>query len=203
MNPCCINILFIISDDGFNVSTEFSLDESGNPVYEFVVGDYTYFITYNPVLSRWEMYVVEEEPLLIFYSTGEVTSECPYPSSYEDWVKLAPPGQASPTKIEFVIYTVDCQEVTPEVFENEQEENCEPYAPCKNKNLLSKSAVQLSKDIASISKQEVFGFNCEDAWNNIFMRSLIIDALNCLPYGTYSQEVEQCLIGKLTDKCNC
>lgn len=83
------------------------------------------------------------------------------------------------------------------------EENCNPYESCKYDNLLKRNRVSLSKDIASISKREVYGFNCGDAWQNIFTKSMIIDALSCLPYGVYTEDEERCLIEKLNDKCNC
>lgn len=200
---CCVYVSLLIDGELAQFTTTIEYIEWGEegelPTYvlqpELAGG--SIYIKYNPVTQSWELW--SQSKVLAVISTtfpGQISDICPV-SSANDWIQF-------PENELLLLGINPCPEdvYVPEIG-NAGEEICEPYAPCRNKNLLSKSAVQLSKDIASISKREVFGFNCEDAWNNIFMRSLIIDALNCLPYGTYSQEVEQCLIGKLTDKCNC
>ena len=83
-------------------------------------------------------------------------------------------------------------------------EDCNEYYPCRNQNLLKKSRKDLSLSVPSMKNLELFGVSgCEQTWENIFMRYLIIDALNCLPYGVYSEDTENCLISKLKENCNC
>ena len=57
---------------------------------------------------------------------------------------------------------------------------------------------------ANIKTAEVYGLKeCNDGWENIYKKYLIIKALECCPYDEYSLDDEKCLIGHLTDNCNC
>lgn len=201
---CCANIAFYGGDEVVQISM--SLEDIGTiPTYLFSWDSSDFFIIYNLINQSWELWLDGEPQIMLGFSIPNSLSDLCPESIFGDWFITAT-GYAQIAKIEnsdaFTIYRCDEEVYIPE-YGNVDEENCEAYAPCRNKNLLSKSSMALSKDIASLSKREVFGFKCDDAWENIFMRSLIIDALSCLPYGTYSEEEEQCLIGKLTDKCNC
>jgi len=109
-------------------------------------------------------------------------------------------GDQHPTYT-FTVYKVPC-DFTPTLPTIEYPIECLQEA-CRNKNLFNKHKRMLAEDIAGISKKEIFGFKCGDAWENIFMRNMIIHALSCMPTGVLSIEKEKCLIGKLTDKCNC
>jgi hypothetical protein len=216
---CCVSIGFSNGIDVIQYNVTLEIEYWGGigdiPTYSFTMNNQDYGIIFNSLTNRWEI-LNKDASQLIAYSTT-LSDVCPI-SSFSDWViteegydqigdiggglvELPPP---TPIPLYDSLYIYSCNEdVDVPESGNAGEESCEPYEPCRNKNLLSKSAMELSKDIASLSKRQVFGFKCDDAWENIFMRSLIIDALSCSPYGTYSEEVEQCLIGKLTDKCNC
>lgn len=129
------------------------------------------------------------------YSVSNISSDCPESISFESWVNV-------PRLIlDFIIYRIECDINNNDIPADVEPINCD--IPCSNGNLLKKQKSALSKDIADISKREIFGLKCGDNWENIFMRSLIIDALSCIPYGVYSKDTEACLISKLTDKCNC
>lgn len=81
---------------------------------------------------------------------------------------------------------------------------CDEVFPCKYGNLLKKQKSILAKEIAAIKNFEIFGVgSCDVSWDVIFAKSLIIEALECLPYGLYTQDEERCLIGQLIDNCNC
>lgn len=194
MLECGCIVLYVNSIKGLvqYLLGESSGDYNGYPYWELSEGGP--FVYYDDNSSTWYFSDVLGDPDV--YTATLPTLGCPT-------------GEWEVNPIFEVNYNSITSESCPEFGDldipdiYEPEEDCSPYEICRNKNLLSKSAMALSKDIASISKREVFGFKCKDAWENIFMRSLIIDALNCAPYGTYSEDEERCLIGKLTDKCNC
>jgi hypothetical protein len=206
---CCSLISFLNEENdlvqfSLTLSLETWPDLGALPTYSFDFATTQYAIRFNGTNQSWELWVISQGELILigFTTPGLIGDGCPQ-SIFSDWIMS---GSLFIDKInEATSFTISvCEsdlEDIPEIIQ--PEEDCSPYEICRNKNLLSKSAIALSKDIASISKREVFGFKCDDAWENIFMRSLIIDALNCSPYGVYSEEEEQCLIGKLTDKCNC
>lgn len=211
---CCAIISFIGSPNvvQFNLSLSIQtwVDYGSVPTYTFEVDSTNIAIVYNGANASWEMYDVTATPIMIAFSLpGVLTDTCPS-SDINSWfvtsdgyefiskVDMSDPDQLCES---FAIIQYDCPEV---ILPGDHDAiDCEPFQPCYNKQTLKRSSASLSKDIASISKREVFGFNCEDAWNNIFMRNSIIHALSCLPYGYYSEADEQCLISKLNDKCDC
>lgn len=142
---------------------------------------------------------INNEDLYVF----ESEYVCPI-STLEDWESLQ--GEDPIFEItSLFISPVSCED--PEIDVPDiivPDPNCdEPYA-CRFTNLLKKQKYALSVDIASNSKNQVFGLKgCEENWNNLFMRHLIIDALKCIPQGVYSEATENCLINKLTENCNC
>lgn len=85
-----------------------------------------------------------------------------------------------------------------------EEEKCYEAFSCKFANLIKKQKKSLALDIANIRDQEVYGLKgCDENWDNIFMRYLIMDVLQCSPYGYFSESTENCLINKLSENCNC
>jgi hypothetical protein len=198
MGNCCLNILITFGDQQYNYSfvREYFSDGSFHRYYATLdepndeEGLYLY---YNEGISAWQM-LSEFDGSLLFTSGETVPLDCPASNS-DQWIP------EDRVVLDFIIYEIDCEIVTPPsppVFEDG-----EPVIYCRNKNLFKKQKAKLSKDIAAISKREVFGFDCGGEWENLFMRSLIIDALSCPPYGVISDDTERCLIGKLNEKCNC
>jgi hypothetical protein len=156
--------------------------------WSYTIGIETYFTWFNIESSSWvvsDTLGFSEDLLASLDFDG-----CPF----GEWTIFS-------DKIDSIISFECTEEPNPPI--DVIEETCSPYEICKYDNLLKRNRVSLSKDIASISKREVYGFNCGDAWQTIFTKSMIIDALSCLPYGVYTEDEERCLIGKLNDKCNC
>lgn len=209
---CCIKIGFsngidIVQYD-LVLTTSYWPGLGDIATYKFLLNGEDCSIIYNSTTSRWELINVASNPILLAYSTT-ASDTCPV-SSIADW-SITEDGYAYIAKIKSsdpdhpynLLYTYECG--TDEVILPGDHDaiDCDPFIPCQNNQTLKRSSAVLSKEIASISKREVFGFNCDDAWNTIFMKNSIIHALSCLPYGFYSEADEQCLIGKLNDKCNC
>jgi hypothetical protein len=192
MGNCCLNISVI----GFierGIVYEANCPITGEyPSFSFQLEESEISLIFNEELSIWQMI---DGDILLSQSTYEGDNECPSGLQF-----TFSGGDKSPD-FTFTVYQFPCDLTpTPPIIE---------YAPeclqeaCRNKNLLNKQKRALAEDIAGISKKEIFGFKCGDAWENIFMRNLIIHALSCMPTGVLSVEKEKCLIGKLTDKCNC
>jgi hypothetical protein len=188
--PCeCIRVNVYSADSEVY---QFQLNQLGyyNGFYywSYTIGIETYFIWFNIESSSW---VVSDSLGSSDGFLAELDFDgCPF----GEWTTYSP-------KIASIISFECTEEPNPPI--DVIEETCSPYEICKYDNLLKRNRVSLSKDIASISKREVYGFNCGDAWQTIFTKSMIIDALSCLPYGVYTEDEERCLIGKLNDKCNC
>ena len=187
--PCeCIRLNVYSSDSQVY---QFQLNQLGyyNGFYywSYTLGE-TYFIWFDTVSSSW---ILSDALGSLDGFLAELTFDgCPF----GEWIVYS-------LKIASIISFECTSEPKPPI--EVIEENCSPYEICKYDNLLKRNRVSLSKDIASISKREVYGFNCGDAWQNIFTKSMVIDALSCLPYGVYTEDEERCLIEKLNDKCNC
>lgn len=188
-----INVYVNVAEDLVD-TLQFQLNQSGsyNGVY-FWSYDYdetTYFIWFNTSSSSW---VISSGLGITDGISAELNvSGCPF----GEW-------ESFEAKIPSII-SFECQpDIVVEPIEYPDAENCDPFEPCKYSNLLKRNRVSLSKEISAISKREVYGFNCEDSWKTIFTKSMIIDALSCLPYGIYTEEEERCLIEKLNDKCDC
>ena len=188
--PCeCIRLNVYSSDSQVY---QFQLNQLGyyNGFYywSYTIEEETYFIWFDTISSSW---ILSDALGSSDGFLAELTFDgCPF----GNWTTYSP-------KIASIISFECTSEPEPPV--EVIEENCNPYEICKYDNLLKRNRVSLSKDIASISKREVYGFNCGDAWQNIFTKSMVIDALSCLPYGVYTEDEERCLIEKLNDKCNC
>jgi hypothetical protein len=192
MDNCCINIYGIGVIDKEIVYEINSTLNGAYPNYTFYDGEVTIDVVYDEEELLW--YLISEEKIL---ATSEFSGnkDCP------DGLQFTFNGGDRSPDFTFTTYQFPCDLTpTPPIIE---------YAPeclqeaCRNKNLFNKHKRMLAEDIAGISKKEIFGFKCGDAWENIFMRNMIIHALSCMPTGVLSVEKEKCLIGKLTDKCNC
>jgi len=201
MGECCLNILIKFSGREYNISLVKELDLDGSLVrYNFddPVNGIDVALEYREDLGKWVIEDVDADEV-IFIAGDDVPLDCPISSS-DDWVFDADPE--SYTEYSFVIYEVQCMVLDnniPDPYPVEESD----FNYCTNSTLFKKQKGRLSKDIAAISKREVFGFDCGGEWENLFMRSLIIDALSCPPYGVISKDTERCLIGKLNEKCNC
>jgi len=190
--PCeCIRLNVYSSDSQVY---QFQLNQLGyyNGFYywSYTIGGVTYFIWFDTVSSSWILSDALGSSDDASVSATLDFNGCPF----GEWIVYS-------RKIDSLISFECTSEPEPPI--EVIEENCSPYEICKYDNLLKRNRVSLSKDIASISKREVYGFNCGDAWQNIFTKSMVIDALSCLPYGVYTEDEERCLIEKLNDKCNC
>ena len=200
MGDCCINILITFGEEQYNYSfvREFLPDGTFFRYYATLDDpndDDGLYLYYNENISAWEI-INQLDGELLFTSGENVPLDCPVSSS-EDWT---PEGRIA---FSFIIYEIECaigEDDEPTPYPEVPEEY---VADCTNSTLLKKQKAKLSKDIAAISKREVFGFDCGGEWENMFMRSLIIDALSCPPYVAISKDTERCLIGKLNEKCNC
>jgi hypothetical protein len=192
MDKCCLNIDIYKGEDGITLALTANYDEEG------VFISYTFFhlyveayrFVYDEITSTWFFYLGID----LIASYEGLDENCPQSYS-EDWT------YEGRIQFSFILYAVECNHDNNDIPADVEPINCD--IPCTNGNLLKKQKASLAADIADISKREVFGLKCNDNWENIFMRSLIIDALSCLPYGIYSKDEEQCLIGNLTDNCNC
>ena len=192
MDKCCLNIDIYQGEEIITLAVKANYDESG------VFINYTFFYSYANAYS----FVYDELTATWFFYLGAsliasyegLDANCPQSYGY-DWT------YEGRLEFDFILYAVECDINNDDIPADVEPLYCD--IPCTNGNLLKKQKSALSKDIADISKREVFGLKCGDNWENIFMRSLIIDALSCVPYGVYSKDTEACLISKLTDKCNC
>lgn len=192
MDNCCLNIYgvgLIEKDIVFECN---SVVQGEYPDFSFDSGDGTLNISYDSGDSLWYLSAGAE---ILATSSYDTETSCP------DGLQFAFSGGDMSPNYTFTVYQVPC-DLNPVPPTIEYPLEC-VEEPCRNKNLLNKHRALLAEDIAGISKKEVFGFKCGDAWENIFMRNMIIHALSCMPTGVLSVEKENCLIGKLTDKCNC
>lgn len=198
MGDCCLNISGVgVTGEGDIVYEVNCVLNGSFPEYTFdiIIDDViveTYYISYDNENSIWDLnntieYIASSE------FSGNLT--CP------DGLQFTQAGGDQEPSITYTVYQIPCN-LTPTPPTIEYPVECLQEA-CRNKNLLNKEKRSLAEDIAGISKKEIFGFKCGDAWENIFMRNLIIHALSCMPTGVLSVEKEKCLTGKLTDKCNC
>jgi len=191
MDNCCLNVHGVGILDKEVVYEIDAILNGSYPNYYFDYGGGNMDVQYDDELLVWNL-VLDAETL-----DSSEFSDTPCPSGLQfNFVD----GDQSPD-FTFIIYEVPC-DVTPTPPSITYPTECLQEA-CRNKNLFNKHKRMLAEDIAGISKKEIFGFKCGDAWENIFMRNMIIHALSCMPTGVLSVEKENCLIGKLTDKCNC
>jgi len=191
MDNCCLN-MYVSGTVGREQVFEWTSTITGSyPEFQFDVDGTALSLFFNEETSYWQIlgegFVVCETPVL------PQNNECPN--------GLQVPSEDGDVLYTFNVYSVPCGEPY-DVPTIEYPLECLQEA-CRNKNLFNKHKRMLAEDIAGISKKEIFGFKCGDAWENIFMRNMIIHALSCMPTGVLSIEKENCLIGKLTDKCNC
>lgn len=189
--PCeCIRLnVYLVNSEVYQYQLNQLGYYNGFYYWSYTFDETTYFIWFDPISSSWifsDALGSSENLLATLDFNG-----CPF----GEWMVAS-------SKLISSIISFECTS-EPEPPIEVIEENCSPYEICKYDNLLKRNRVSLSKDIASISKREVYGFNCGDAWQNIFTKSMVIDALSCLPYGVYTEDEERCLIEKLNDKCNC
>jgi len=193
---CCINIQFTTREgDTINLACTkvFPLTFPASYAIDFDSIDPGVTLLLSIVDGVWQMADMSNPSIVYFVSN--ISFDCPESIYSESWVNV------SRLIADFIIYRIECDINNNDIPADVEPINCD--IPCTNGNLLKKQKASLANDIADISKREVFGLKCNDNWENIFMRSLIIDALSCLPYGIYSKDEEQCLIGNLTDNCNC
>lgn len=197
-DTCCVNIQFSAEgEDSINVSCVKVLPLTSPAKYTIDLDSvYPGLVLLLTTINGFWTIVDESNPSNVYF-TSFYSSNCPDSIFDGVWTKTDVVFMYDT----FVIYRVPC-----EVGDNDIPADVDPPycdVPCRNGNFLKKQKAILGKNIADISKREVFGLKCEDNWEHIFMKSLIIDGLSCLPYGVYSEDEEACLIGKLTDKCNC
>jgi hypothetical protein len=190
---CCLNIHGIGLTEVGDVIYEVNTTLNGSyPNYTFYDGMDTLYISYDEEVSLW--YLNGEIETL---ASAEFSGNQYCPDGLQFSFNIGDEGP----NYTYTVYQIPCVLTpTPPIIEYPVE--CLQEA-CRNKNLFNKHKRMLAEDIAAISKKEIFGFKCGDAWENIFMRNMIIHALSCMPTGVLSVEKEKCLIGKLTDKCNC
>lgn len=194
MDNCCLNLYGVSSWKGGVIYEVNAPLEGSYPNFYSNIGETTLNIVYNEETSLWYFYDGDGELASTTYSG---TESCPDGLNFTFSFEM---GEIV-TTYTFTVYQFPC-DLTPVPPTIDYPLEC-VQEPCRNKNLFRKQKGELSKDIAGVSKKEIFGFKCGDAWENIFMRNLIIHALSCMPTGVLSVEKEKCLIGKLTDKCNC
>jgi hypothetical protein len=199
MGDCCLNISGVgVTGEGDIVYEVNCVLNGSFPEYTFDVTDgdlfNVFYISYDDENSIWHLNN-DIEYLASSEFGGNLT--CPDGLQFNYNVE----GRFDSTYYTYTVYQIPC-DLTPTPPPITYPVECLQEA-CRNKNLFNKEKRSLAEDIAGISKKEIFGFKCGDAWENIFMRNLIIHALSCMPTGVLSVEKEKCLIGKLTDKCNC
>ena len=191
MDNCCLNISGLGLFEGQIVYELNSAIYGEYPDFYFDSPDGILHISYDEEIQQWYLY---DQDLELAQATYDGDPYCFDGLIFEAQIDKA-------VVYTFTVYRIPC-DFTPTPPTIEYPEECLQEA-CRNKNLFNKHKRMLAEDIASISKKEIFGFKCGDAWENIFMRNMIIHALSCMPTGVLSIEKENCLIGKLTDKCNC
>jgi hypothetical protein len=189
MDNCCLN-MYVSGTIGSEAPVfEWTSPITGAyPSFSFEVEVDTLSLVFNEETSEWQIFAGD---VFVGSSTYEGNNECP------SGLNIVNEGDIT---YSYTVYSVPCGEPY-DIPTIEYPLECLQEA-CRNKNLLNKQKRALAEDIAGVSKKEIFGFKCGDAWENIFMRNLIIHTLSCMPTGVLSVEKEKCLIGKLTDKCN-
>lgn len=206
---CCLLLNAEYTYDGQNYSIlnlllEPQFDDNGNCFYEIEAALPS---TAVPAILSWGTVVKEDVGWTLSFNGEDVyffgsDYVCPL-SSTSDWAQISP---TSPIDLDSVyISPIDCTEPDIDIPDLDiPDPNCNEPFSCKFVNLLKKQRASLAVDVAGNSNYEVFGLKgCEENWNNLFMRSLIIDALECVPQAVYSEATENCLINKLTETCNC
>ena len=198
MGDCCLNISGVGVTVGGDVIYEVNCVLNGSfPEYTFDVidGDLfnVFYISYDDENSIWHLNNDIE-----YLASSEFGGNLTCPDGLQFTYNAI--GDGGVIYYTYTVYQIPC-DLTPIPPSITYPVECLQEA-CRNKNLLNKQKRALAEDIAGVSKKEIFGFKCGDAWENIFMRNMIIHALSCMPTGVLSVEKENCLIGKLTDKCN-
>lgn len=212
MSCCCI-IVNITSPDLLRITKQPNaqwfltpiIGEDGLCYYEIVITDpggnefiFTLIWT-NADGGQWN-FVNNDTGNTLYYFPSEYT--CPV-SEFSQWVPTEFSSEFTLTDLYIAEVSCDEPEVT-EPTEGNNIPNYDEFFSCKYTNLLKKKRADLALDVAANRNHEMFGLKgCEENWNNLYMRYLIIDALQCSPYGVYSEETERCLIGKLNENCNC
>ena len=173
---------------------------TGLCIYPFNIGESRYILSWTDADGgQWQ--ITDEYGLLLHWFVSEYV--CPV-STLSEWSSTPDGDFLLPLDSLFISETA-CSD--PEIdipTEGNHILNCDEYFSCKFVNLLKKQKAVLSDDISKIKNHQVFGLiGCNEKWENIFMRHLIMDALKCSPYGVYSEDTENCLINRLTENCNC
>lgn len=212
MCDCCLN--FIVKSvnlaGGFAQvhGTQSYNNNSIYPSYSFsltTIASITigFIITYNPATSSWTLRTTTLGPTndIALSTFVFAAGQCPFSDIVAN---ITVPGFMAIT--EWIVFPVECNVEDNDLPIDEEEDvvNCAELFSCKFVNLIKKEKANLSNDIASMRNKELFGIGaCKTSWNDIFRNYLIMDALQCAPYGTYSKEDENCLISKLSENCNC
>jgi len=200
MNCCCLllNIGTPLFKSEFQLFLQYQLDEEGNCYYEFPLGDGTIVIRW--IAEEGGQWIMEDKDTNVLYYYFPSEYVCPA-STLENW---EPTEAAFPLSM-FYLSATACENPEIDIPSIEvPNPNCNEPIPCKYINLLKKQKAALALDVAANKPYEVLGLKgCEENWNNLLMRHLIIDALKCVPQGVYSEATENCLINKLTETCNC
>ena len=217
MSCCCILLnVEVVPPSGarmekgpkpFNPSIQWSIEPDIDPetelcYYKFSFEKDIFFIVWVPTeIDGGQWQITDIDGVVLYYLPSEYV--CPV-SSLGDWSMTPEGGDNFPIDSLFISETA-CSD--PEIdipTEGNHILNCDEYFSCKFVNLLKKQKAVLSDDISKIKNHQVFGLKgCNEKWENIFMRHLIMDALKCSPYGVYSEDTENCLINRLTENCNC
>jgi len=191
-----------IPDGSFQLFLQPNLDDNGSCFYEFIVEGIPVLIYIDS--SNW----IFSADNINLYSLpiSETNNECPQ-SELSDWTPFLGAENPLPPITSMFLSQVACEDEPQDVdipIPVTPASNCNEPFSCKFVNLLKKQKRALAVDIAANRNYEVFGLKeCDKNWNNLFMRYLIIDALECVPQGVYSEATENCLINKLTENCNC
>jgi hypothetical protein len=205
---CCALLVFLIGDytESYNTNVELYNWIGIGTFVTYRVENTTWLIRYIPEFNIWVFYSESsvnpgQFTLLAHTTPNDVPDGCPV-SFGEKWI-LTIDGEDVLDKLDATSFFINvCNEIDYPTVNPPEPSECVTL-PARNRNALVKATKSLSTDIAFISRREVYGMDCSDSWNNIFMRSLIIDSLYCYPYGFLTKEQEQCLLLKLNDKCDC
>ena len=200
MARCCLNVV-ITSYDGEDL-VENTLSTS--PVYDgdtFIgysvgEGELSFQLQFfNPEDGTWHL--TNSSGSTILFEAYGLTSECPVST---DWTDSHPSDEI----VSMYTYSFPCDLNIVESPNTIPDLNPLDFITCKYQNLLKKQKSILSKEVADMKTAEVFGLkSCDEGWEKIYEKYLIIKALECCPYDEYSLADEKCLIGHLTDNCNC
>lgn len=72
--------------------------------------------------------------------------------------------------------------------------------PQVNDSTVFYSRNQLSKKVAKLAGNELFGFKtCDVTWGELFAKHLIIDMIECTGAEHLNQAQADCLVGKLSE----